>query len=115
MDPHNSLNNPARHAGLVPLTLPPPEPPEPMSSHASSESSEVAASTSSDEPPCNLMGGTSASTMALNSSQNEIKESSEEQDLRGGGLLHPDETGEWRSQNDPGIGDCLKLPTMEHW
>ena len=113
-DPHNSLNTPIRHAEDVPLTLPPPEPPESTSSHVSSASSEAEASTSCDEPPCDLTDGTFALMMVLSSSQKEMKESCEEQDSREGGLACPDETGEWSSLKDPGMRDCPKLPTMEY-
>ena len=112
--PHNNPNNPAHHDEVTPLSLPPPEPPEPTSSHASSEPSEVEASISCDEPPCDSMDGTFVSMMALSSSWKETRESLEEQDSRGGGVLHPDETGEWRFQKDSRMGDCPKLPTMEH-
>ena len=44
-----------------------------------------------------------------------MKESFDEQDLRGGGLSGPIKTEEWRSQNEAGIGDCLKSPKMVHW
>lgn len=114
-DPHNSLNTPIHHAEDVPLTLPPPEPSESMSSHTSSEPSKAGASTSYNEPPCNLTGSTFVLTMVLSSSQKETKESSDEQDLRGGGLLRPEKTREWRSLKDSGIRDYPKLPTMAHW
>ena len=66
-------------------------------------------------PPCDLTDGTFASTMALSSFQKEMKESLEEQDLRGGGLAGLDETSVWRSQKQAGMGDCLKSPRMGHW
>ena len=88
-DPHNSPNTPTHYAGLAPLLLPPPG-------------------------PCDSTDGMFASTMALSSSQKETKESLDEQDSRGGGLPCPDETGEWRSWKEVGIGDCPKLPMMEH-
>jgi hypothetical protein len=113
-DPCNNPGTPEHHAELAPLTLPPPEPPKPTSSHASSESSEVGASTSCNEPPCDSTDGTFDSTIALSSSQKETKESLEEQDLRGGGLACPDKTKEWRSWKEAGMGDCPKLPTIEH-
>ena len=110
-------NNPSTqtHCALPSPLLPlPPEPPLLTSSHASSESCKVGPSTSFNElPPCSTVG-TSASTMALSSSQKETKESLDEQDSRAGGLACPDETSEWRSQKEVGIGDCQKSPTMEH-
>ena len=54
------------------------------------------------------------SMMVLSSSQKEMKETFDEQDLRGGGLLGPIETEEWRSWKEVGIGDCRKSPKMAH-
>ena len=50
--------------------------------------------------------------MELSFSQKEMKEPSEEQDSRGGGLPCPDETSVWRSLNKAGMGDALKSPKM---
>ena len=104
-----------RHHALpsLPLLLPR-VPPSLMSSHASSEVCKVGASTSySEQPSCSTVS-TSAPTMALNSSQKETKESSDEQDSRAGGLACPDKTEVWRSRKEAGIGDCWKSPTMAH-
>ena len=112
----NSPSNPARHAEPSPHALPPSTLPSPTSSHASSEASSSSTSAPSSLPSCGSTDGTFDSTMALSSSQKEMKESeSEEQDSRGGGPPCPSETSEWRSLNKAGIGDCLKSPKMGHW
>ena len=61
------------------------------------------------------MGDTSDSTMVLSSSKKETKESLDKQALRGGGLACPDETSEWGSLKEARMGDCPKLPTIDHW
>ena len=65
-------------------------------------------------PPCDWMGNTSGSIMVLSFSQKVMKEASDKQDLRGGGLPGPIETEVWKSQKEAGIGDCWKSPTMAH-
>ena len=114
-DLHNSLGTQTRHEILSPPSLPPPTFPSPMSSHSSSEVSASGPSTSSDEPPSCWTGGSGGETMALSSSQKEMKDSLVDWDSRGGGLPCPDETSEWRSWNKAGIGDCRKSPRMGHW
>ena len=111
VDPHNSLNNPARHAEPSPCTTPPSGSPSPTSSHASSPSSSSSVSEPSFLPSCDLRDSTFGSTMALSSSQKETKEEeSEEQDSRGGGPPCPSETSEWRSRNKAGTGDLGSRP-----
>ena len=114
-DLHNSLDTQTRHEILVPPSPPPPTSPSLTSSHSSSEASSSEPSTSSDEPPSCLTGGNAGETMALSSSQKEMKDSLVDWDSRGGGLPCPDETSEWRSLNRAGIGDCRKSPKMGHW
>ena len=114
-DLHNSPDTRTHHEILSPPLPLPPSSPSPTSSHSSSEVSSSESSASSDGPPSCLMDDSVGETMALSSSQKELKESLEEQDSRGGGLPCPDETSEWRSLNKVGIGDCLKSPKMGHW
>ena len=114
-DLHNSLDTQTRHEILSPPSPPPPTSPSLTSSHSSSEASASEPSASSDGPLSCLMGGNVGETMALSSSQKEMKDSLVDWDSRGGGLPCPDETSEWRSLNKVGIGDCLKSPKMGHW
>ena len=112
---HNSLDTQTRHERLSPPLLLPPTSPSLTSSHSSSEASASGPSTSSAGPPSCLTGDNVGETMALSSSQKEMKDSLEDWDSRGGGLPCPDETSEWRSLNRAGIGDCRKSPKMGHW
>ena len=112
---HNSPGNQTRHETLSPLSLPPPTFPSPTSSHSSSEVSSSEPSTSYDGPPSCSTVGNVGETMELSCSQKETKDSGVDRDSRGGGLLCPDETSEWRSLNKAGIGDCRKSPRMGHW
>ena len=71
----NNPNTRRRHETSSPPLLLPPSPPSPTSSHSSSEASSSEPSTSSDGPPSCSTGGNVDETMALSSSQNEIKDS----------------------------------------